>query len=257
MLSYQHGYHAGNAADVHKHALLAWLLEHLTRQAGPLSYLESHAGRGFYRLDAPEAVKTGEAAAGVKRLAARFAADHPYRRCLAAAQAAAGPAAYPGSPVIAGLLLRPDDRMVLAELHPREHAALVEVMAPFGAELYREDGLAMAARLCPPVPGRGVLVIDPSWEVKADYHQMPERIAAITRRWPAGVVMLWYPLLTGSAHLPMVARLTAHYPGALCHEVRFPPVRPGHRMVGSGVFVINPPAGMAAAAAEVAAVFRD
>lgn len=255
MLSYQHIYHAGNPADVQKHALLAWLLDYMTAKDKPISYIETHSGRGLYDLDAPEAVKTGEAAAGVARLAARFAPDHPYRRCLAAVQAAEGRAAYPGSPLIAGLLLRAQDRMVLAELHPREHAALVEAMAPFGAEVRREDGLAMARAICPPDPRRGMLVIDPSYEVKEDYARLPGLIAEIARKWPVGVIVLWYPLLAAAPHLPMLERLVADHPGALRHEVAFPPVRPGHRMTGSGMFVINPAHGLELEAARISALF--
>ncbi|MBD3763717.1 MAG: 23S rRNA (adenine(2030)-N(6))-methyltransferase RlmJ, partial [Rhodobacterales bacterium] len=96
MLSYQHLYHAGNLADVHKHAALAWVLDYMTRKEKPLSYLETHAGRGLYDLDADEARKTGEAAQGVRRALAEgwIAADHPYRKVLDQVRALFGPAAY-------------------------------------------------------------------------------------------------------------------------------------------------------------------
>lgn len=257
MLSYQHIYHAGNPADVQKHALLAWLLDYMTAKGKPISYIETHSGRGLYALDAPEAVKTGEAAAGIGRLAAGFAPDHPYARCIAAVRAAEGPAAYPGSPLIAGLLLRPGDRMVLAELHPREHAALAAVMAAFGADVRQEDGFALARALCPPDPRRGVLVIDPSYEVKEDYARLPGVIAELARKWPVGVIVLWYPLLAGAPHAPMLAALMAAHPEALRHEVHFPPVRVGHRMQGSGMFVINPAWGLAEEAARISALFGE
>jgi 23S rRNA (adenine2030-N6)-methyltransferase len=144
MLSYQHIYHAGNLADVQKHALLAWMLAYLAAKDKPLSYIETHAGRGLYALDAPEAVKTGEAAAGIGRLAAAFPADHPYARCLAEVQARYGAAAYPGSPLVAALTLRRNDSLNLYELHPQEEAALSRVMAPFGAQVRKEDGFAAA-----------------------------------------------------------------------------------------------------------------
>lgn len=244
MLSYQHIYHAGNPADVQKHALLAWLLDYMARKDKAMTYIESHSGRGLYQLDAPEAVKTGEAAAGIARMEEGLPEDHPYRRCLAQVRAAFGPMAYPGSPLIAGLLLRGFDRMHLAELHPREHAALTEAMEGFRAQIRREDGLEMALSLTPPLDKRGVLMIDPSYEVKDDYQRLPEVIGQIHRRWPVGVIVLWYPILEGGAHRPMLAALQAAHPEALRHEVRFPPVRPGHRMVGSGMFVINPAWGM-------------
>lgn len=255
MLSYQHIYHAGNPADVQKHALLAWLLDYLTVKDKPLTYIESHSGRGLYALDSHEALKTGEAAAGVSQLERAFPADHPWRRCLDAVRAAEGPSAYPGSPVIAGLLLREFDRMILAELHPREHAALSEAMAPFGAEVYREDGLQVAFGATPPNPRRGVLVIDPSYEVKDEYQRIPELINDIARKWPVGIILLWYPILADGPHLPMLEMLQAAHPEALRHEVSFPPVREGHRMLGSGMFVINPAWGMEEEAARITAIF--
>ncbi|MEL6960479.1 MAG: 23S rRNA (adenine(2030)-N(6))-methyltransferase RlmJ, partial [Pseudomonadota bacterium] len=115
MLSYQHLYHAGNLADVHKHSALAWMLNYLTRKDKPLSYLETHAGRGLYDLASDEASKTGEAAAGIGALGDRFS-NHPYGAVIAAVRAGNGASAYPGSPLIAAHLLRSDDQMHLAEL---------------------------------------------------------------------------------------------------------------------------------------------
>jgi len=257
MLSYQHIYHAGNMADVHKHALLAWMLDYLTAKDKPLSYIETHAGRGLYRLDAAEALKTGEAAAGIGRLAAVFPADHPYARCLALIRARHGEAAYPGSPLIAAQLLRPGDAMHLAEMHPREHAALLEVMAPFSAHVRREDGFKAALSICPPTPKRGLMLIDPSYELKDDYAAIPGFIATIRRKWNVGVIALWYPLLAGEPHRAMLDALCAADPNALRHEVVFGPAREGHRMVGSGMFVANPPYGLDQEAARVTAIFSS
>lgn len=255
MLSYQHIYHAGNLADVQKHALLAWVLEYLTRKDKPLSYIESHAGRGLYALDAEAALKTGEAAAGIGRAAGWFAPDHPYARALAAVRAAHGPMAYPGSPLIAAELLRPGDKLHLAELHPQEFTALKALMHG-RADVQQRDGLEMALSLAPPEPRRGLLLVDPSFEVKSDYATLPGLLQKIHRKWNVGVLMLWYPLLAGGAHLPMLTALKAAFPEALRHEVRFPPVREGHRMEGSGMFVVNPPWGLAEEAARIGALFE-
>jgi 23S rRNA (adenine2030-N6)-methyltransferase len=254
MLSYQHIYHAGNAADVQKHALLASMLDYLAAKEKPLTYVETHAGRGLYRLDAAEARKTGEAALGIGRLEAAFPAEHPYRRRLAEVRGWHGVAAYPGSPILAALSLRDGDRMHLAELHPQEHAALTEVMAPFGARIAREDGFAMALALAPPVPRRGLVLIDPSYEVKEDYSAIPRFVATLRRKWNVGIVALWYPILTDARHLPMVGALSAAAPDAFRHEVAFP-AREGHRMVGSGMFIVNPPYGLEAEAARLSAIF--
>lgn len=259
MLSYQHGYHAGNMADVHKHALLAVMLDYLARKEKPLTYMETHSGRGLYRLDGPEAAKTGEAAQGIA-VAERlgwFPADHPYPRRLAEVRERFGRASYPGSPLIAALSLRRYDVMTLAELHPQEFAALEETMAPFRATVLRQDGMEMALSRTPPEPRRGMLLIDPSYEVKEDYAALPRFIGSIARKWNVGVVALWYPLLSGDPHREMMADLTRAHPDALRHEVRFPPARQGHRMVGSGMFILNPPWGTEDEARRLTGLFRS
>jgi 23S rRNA (adenine2030-N6)-methyltransferase len=252
MLSYQHGFHAGNLADVHKHALLAWLLAYMTAKDKPLSYIETHAGRGLYDLGGPQALKTGEAAAGIARAEELFATDHPYIRALAATRAAHGANAYPGSPLIAAHILRAGhDRISLAELHPAEHDALGRSMAGQGARVYKRDGLEMAQALCPPTPRRGVLMVDPSYEVKADYASLPRALGQIARKWNVGVLVLWYPILVDGPHEALKTDLRAEMPEIACFEARFAPARPGHRMVGSGMAVLNAPWGMAEEAARL------
>ncbi|MEY8843115.1 23S rRNA (adenine(2030)-N(6))-methyltransferase RlmJ, partial [Cribrihabitans sp. XS_ASV171] len=223
MLSYQHIYHAGNLADMHKHALLAVALDYMTRKDKPLSYVETHAGRGLYRLDAAEAVKTGEAEAGLGRAlgAGWFGDGHPLARVLGRVRAREGAAAYPGSPVIAGELLRPGDAMHLAELHPQEGAALEQVMARYGATVHRQDGIEMAQSILPPVSRRGLALIDPSYEVKAEYDRLPGIVGQLHRKWNVGVIMLWYPILSDARHKGMTgALLKRDLPGLLHHEVR-------------------------------------
>lgn len=250
MLSYQHLYHAGNPADVHKHALLAWMLDYLSAKPKPLSYIETHAGRGLYDLDAEEARKTGEAEAGIRRALAEgwFGPEHPYMRAVAAADG------YPGSPRIAAALLRAGDAMHLAELHPREHAALEAAMAGTGARIYRRDGFEMAHSLCPPEPRRGLMMIDPSWEVKDEYRSVPAALEKLAKKWNVGVIALWYPILREARHGAMLARLSRSFPEALRSEAAFAPVREGHGMVGSGMFVVNPPWGAADEAARIEAL---
>jgi len=245
MLSYQHHYHAGNAADVHKHAVLAWILAYLIRKPKPLSYIETHAGRGRYDLSDSAALKTGEAAQGVRRLEPALPNDHPWRRCLRETRAAHGPDAYPGSPLLAALGLRSCDSLHLAELHPGEHAGLRAALAFSRARIHHVDGFQMARALCPPTPRRGLMFVDPSYEVKAEYDRLPGQLAGIARTWNVGILMLWYPVLPSAAHAPMLDTLGAAFPGAHRHEVAFPAARAGHRMTGSGLFVVNPPYGLA------------
>ena len=249
MLSYQHIYHAGNLADVHKHSLLAWMLDYLTRKDKPVSYIETHAGRALYDLNADEALKTGEAAQGIERAKAWFSPDHPYMRCISQTTETHGKTDYPGSPLIAVQSLRDSDTITLAELHPTEHLNL-ELALPT-AKCRNTAGFAMGHALLPPPPRRGLMLIDPSFEVKNDYGTIPAHIKKYARAWNVGIIMLWYPILTSNAHANMLKTLVKDHPDALRHEVRFPPARPGHGMVGSGLFIIRPPFGLAAEAAKL------
>ena len=121
--------------------------------------------------------------------------------------------------------------------------------------MHLSDGFEMAFVLTPPTPRRGLLLIDPSYEIKTDYETIPRQVAKLARAWNVGIIALWYPILTNRAHLPMLDALVANHPDALRHEVRFPPARPGHGMVGSGMFVINPPFGLDAEAKFLTARF--
>ena len=255
MLSYQHSYHAGNAADLHKHALVAWVLDYLIRKPKPITYIETHAGRGLYDLSSPEARKTAEADAGITRAETEHALDpdHPLMCALRDVLRQYGRDAYPGSPLIAKHFLRHGDRAHLAELHPAEHLALTEAVGT--ATCYLDDGFAVARRLIPPTPRRGVMLVDPSYEIKSDYSQIPEFLAAIRRKWNVGVLMLWYPILRDDRHAAMAARLADDHPDALLSQVRFAPARQGHGMVGSAMFVISPPWGMADEARRIEAIF--
>ena len=255
MLSYQHPYHAGNLADVHKHALLAWMLAYLTRKDKPLSYIETHAGRGIYDLAGPESQKTGEAAAGIAVAERWFDKGHPYLQRLAEVRAQSGPTAYPGSPLIAAFGLRDGDVLHLAELHPQEFSALKASLGPWGAHLHARDGFEMAMAICPPKPRRGLMLIDPSYEVKADYDRIPLQIGQIARKWNVGVISLWYPILAEAPHEPMLAALRRAFADGVTTEVRFPPAKTGHRMLGSGLFTVNPPYGLAEEGARIADLF--
>lgn len=249
MLSYQHSFHAGNLADVHKHSLLAWMLDYLTQKPKPLSYIETHAGRALYDLGSDEALKTGEAAMGIGAVQGWFEAAHPYARVLDATRAAHGPQAYPGSPRIAAHFARPEDHLTLAELHPEEHRTLRQALP--GSRVLRQDGFAMAHAALPPTPRRGLLLVDPSYEVKADYAAIPKHVSKWQRAWNVGILVIWYPILTSAAHAPMLRALETVAPDGFRHEVRFAPARPGHGMVGSGLFVVRPPFGLAQAAATL------
>lgn len=253
MLSYQHGYHAGGLADVHKHAALSVLLAALAGKDRPLSYIESHAGRGLYDLASPEALKTGEARAGVEAMLSRRALpdDHPWLRAINAARAQHGPTTYPGSPAIARALLRPGDSLQLLELHPQEHAALRRNLGGPRVQIHRRDGHEGLPALLPPTPRRGLALIDPSYEVKDEYLRAARLFLAAHRKWPQGVILLWYPVLEAGLHRGLAAALDEAGPGLWREEVSF--AAGGFRLRGSGLVAANLPYGAEAALAAASA----
>jgi len=253
MLSYQHAYHAGNAADVHKHLHLALLLKRLTEKPKPLTYMETHAGRGLYDLASAEARKTAEADAGITAMLAegRVPAG-PYRDVLESIRARHGESAYPGSPLIAARMLRGNDRLHLMELHPREHAALKRTLKAPNIHIHKRDGFEGVLALSPPTPRRGLVLIDPSYEVKSEYEAAGDFVLKLLTKWPQAVVMLWYPVLPAGLHEGLRDRLvTAGLPDLMVHEVEMPP-HWEKGMHGSGVIIANLPYGLAEVLKETA-----
>ena len=200
--------------------------------------METHAGRGLYDLAAPEAVKTGEAGLGIGRIAPDAAT--PFGRALAVARAAGGAGAYPGSPLVARALLRAQDRMVLMELHPAEHAALVAALGGAGVAIHRRDGFEGALALAPLRPRRGLVLVDPSYEVKAEYEAVAGFVRRLVAKWPEATVLVWYPLLPAGRHRAMLAGLGAL--PVVVDEVGFAPA-PERGMTGSGLALVNGPHG--------------
>ncbi|MBO6562724.1 MAG: 23S rRNA (adenine(2030)-N(6))-methyltransferase RlmJ [Nisaea sp.] len=247
MLSYQHGYHAGCLADVHKHGALAALLTHLGEKPKPLSYLETHAGRAVYDLSAPEAEKTGEAKAGILRLMAEGAIpeEQPLAKAIRMTGQQFGPEFYPGSPLIAAQLLRSDDVLHLMEMHPEEHKALKRAMRRHKAHIHRRDGYEGVLAISPPTPRRGMVLIDPSYEIKSEYLRAADFVIALHAKWPEATIMLWYPILQAGLHEAMAERLiSSDLPDAIRREIRFrlAPGAPGMR--GSGLIIVNTPWGV-------------
>ncbi len=257
MLSYQHSYHAGNLADVHKHAVLSSILDYLTQKDKPLTYLESHSGRGLYDLKSSDATKTGEAEQGIGRQTIQdwFPVAHPYRRVLTAIRSRHGDSAYPGSPFIASELLRDSDSMHLGELHSAEFIRLGEHLG-HRARVYREDGYQLLNRLCPPTPRRGLALLDPSYEVTEDYARTVQSVKQLATKWNVGVVMVWYPILKSGAERSLVRDLERHVRDGICHQVKFPPAKEGHGMIGSGLFIIRPPYGLDAELHRLSACYQ-
>lgn len=240
MLSYQHMYHAGGLADVHKHILLARAIAHLTKDPAPLLFVDTHSGRGRYYLDHPAAQKTGEAEQGIKRLLhdRLIAKNEPFLRALQAIQNG-NARLYPGSPLLAAAMLRPQDRLWLWELHPQEHGWLSRLFADDKRVTVRQaDGLSGLGLMTPPKmpnPQRGLVLIDPSYEVKSEYEALPAFAARLSRRWPAAAGMIWYPMLPARRHEAMRAALTADLADISFNECVWDNEAQGRGLFGSGI----------------------
>ncbi len=236
MLSYQHAYHAGNPADLHKHLVLAELLTLLTRKPRGISYMETHAGRGLYDLGSPESLKTGEAAEGINALTLR---DCPLQTALAKTRAGFGEAAYAGSPLIAQTLLREQDRLHLMELHPAEFGALRRAVRNETTAVHKRDGYEGVLSLSPPKPRKGLVLVDPSYEIKTEYEQVAEFTHKLMIKWPEATVMIWYPILPANRHEDLIKGLKLNF---IRHEVSFD-LKDGEGMTGSGLVLVNAPYG--------------
>jgi 23S rRNA (adenine2030-N6)-methyltransferase len=196
-LNYRHAFHAGNFADLVKHAFLLQLLARAAHDPSPLTVIDTHAGRGLYDLTGPEAQRSGEAAAGIGRLVAATDAPAelaPLARAVQQLNAGAGLVRYPGSPWLIDRALRPQDRYLACELRPSEHAALRKALGERpGVETLCADGFALAAERCPKT-GRVLVLIDPPFERADDYARVAATAAALRRKNPAARTLIWLPL---------------------------------------------------------------
>ena len=245
MLSYRHGFHAGFWADVHKHAALALLLAHLKRKDTPFTVIDPFAGDAVYDLASPEALKTGEFRDGISRLWRRSDAPDGVAWYLAQVRALnAKPrlATYPGSPELARAALRRADRLIAGELHPTAYAALKRwAKGDARIAVHRRDGFELISAVVPPPVPRGLVLIDPSYEVKAEYDTLAPALATALGKWPHGIYAVWYPILPEGRHralLAALARLPAD--GMLVSELA-PSAPPASGLQGSGLAIVNPP----------------
>ena len=199
MLSYRHSYHAGNFADVLKHSVLIHILEHLKKKQKPFCYVDTHAGAGSYLLNSEQAEKTQEYQQGIARL---WQADNlppaiaAYVNVIKAFNTEERLNCYPGSPMIARRLLRQQDRLFLYELHNTEIDLLrVSVNHDKRVQLHHDDGFKLCIGLMPPVQRRGLVLIDPSYEITTEYSQVFETIMQLHSRFATGTFALWYPVV--------------------------------------------------------------
>jgi len=270
MFSYRHAFHAGNHADVLKHTVLVAVLRHLTQKETAITCIDTHAGAGLYRLDGDYAHTSGESAQGVMRLVAaatRGAGLAPalqdYLAAVAGFNATGSWRIYPGSPFITQRLLRPQDRLKLFELHPTDARTLQAHVAQLQADrqvaVLREDGFGAATKFLPPPSRRGLLLCDPSYEIKSDYARVAELAGTALRRFATGSVVVWYPIIPRPEAHELPRRLRRLASKAMRPWLQatltvksgksLGPLQDAQRpgLPASGVFVINPPHTLVAA----------
>lgn len=248
-MNYRHAYHAGNFADVVKHAALARLVEYLKLKDKAFRVIDTHAGAGLYDLSSDEAQKTGEWLDGIGRLVdAKLAREPeallaPYLGAVRAANAGDRIENYPGSPSIVRHLLRPQDRLLAIELHPQDFATLKRQFAgDFQVRTIELDGwLALGAHL-PPKEKRGLVLVDPPFEDGGEFDRLAGALVKAHRRWPGGIYALWYPVKDRPAAAKFRAALrVSGIPKILdmVFAIRAPSPEP--RLDGSGMVIVNPP----------------
>ncbi|MEP9352631.1 23S rRNA (adenine(2030)-N(6))-methyltransferase RlmJ [Xanthobacter sp. KR7-65] len=251
-MNYRHAFHAGNPADVMKHAALARVLAYLGRKDTPYRVLDTHAGAGLYDLDGASAQRTGEAEAGIEAVLAATLPDPaaallaPYLDAVRALRSS-GRRLYPGSPALALALTRPQDQLLLCELHKDERAKLekrigADPRAKGRVKVLAQDGWQALSAHLPPRERRGLVLVDPPFEEPGEFQRMVAGLEAAHRRFATGILMLWYPikdLRAVDAFRRDVARLGL--PKTLKVELDFATVRSLDTLSGSGLIIVNPP----------------
>jgi 23S rRNA (adenine2030-N6)-methyltransferase len=245
MLSYLHGFHAGNHADVLKHTVLTLVLEHMTDKDKPFLYLDTHAGAGRYDLGTVRSQKVLEFETGISRLWAKRAkapaALDGYLQLIADMNPKGNLAHYPGSPWIARAHLREQDRMQLFELHSKEFAQLERLFPKQRRVTAKQsDGFQGLKALLPPVERRAVTLIDPSYEIKTDHRTVVQALADAYKRFSSGVYLLWYPILDRR----QLERLERELVASTLRNVLLAELciaAPGKGMNGSAMVMVNPP----------------
>ena len=247
MLSYRHGYHAGNHADVLKHWVLVLCLQHLKQKEKPFSYIDTHAGAGCYALDSIYANKTAEYQDGIVKLWQQAASLPPsfkdYVQLIKELNGHGPLKSYPGSPWLAANLLRLQDNLRLVEMHPSDIELLQNNLGgDKQTKIISGDGFKEIKAMLPPASRRGLILIDPSYEQKQDYQQTVNALREGLKRFATGTYVVWYPLINSV----WAQRFSSQLQALPCDQwidaqliIKRPPER--HGMFGSGLFVINPP----------------
>jgi 23S rRNA (adenine2030-N6)-methyltransferase len=248
-MNYRHAFHAGNFADVVKHATLARVIAHLKEKPAAFRVIDTHAGCGLYDLTGPQASRTGEWRAGIGRLrAARLDAAArgllaPYLDAVAAFNPDGTIATYPGSPALAQRLLRAHDRLVACELVPAAAAALAAQMRRDArVTVVAIDGYTALNAYVPPRERRGLVLLDPPFEQPDEFERLVGAVAGAHRKWPTGIYLIWYPLKDARATGRFARRLARlGIPRILRAELATARARVAQRLAGTGLIVVNPP----------------
>lgn len=247
-MNYRHAFHAGNFADVMKHAVLARLIAYLSKKDNAFRIIDTHAGIGLYDLRGDEASRTGEWQGGVGRLAQALPTDveeilSPYRKVLADIAARHGDMVYPGSPAIIREMLRRQDRSILIELHPVDAALLSERFNTVtNVKVLHLDGWVALHALIPPKEKRGLVLIDPPFESANEFERIGEELLRALEKWRSGIYAVWYPVKDQRAVDSWAARLgNAIERPALRLELSIDRTDATIGMNGCGLIVVNPP----------------
>ena len=249
MFSYQHGFHAGNFADVLKHVVLLALLDALQRKDKPFFALDTHGGDGMYALDSAQALKVGEYRDGVARLWGKRGL-HPAIDTWLDAVAAENPTGelrrYPGSPRLIARHLRGKDRLVAVEGHGSVFPRLVENLQDMpGSRAEHGDGYQALKAHLPPACGRGLVLMDPSYETRSEYQRLNEALRLIHKRFRQGLVAAWYPLLPNKPAEPWLQEVAGlGIADILVAELSVAAASAERGLYGSGMLLVNPPWGM-------------
>ncbi len=250
-MNYRHAYHAGNFADVHKHALLTRLIVYLQQKEGGFRILDTHAGRGVYDLGSEEAQRTGEFRAGFARLMAPGALSPaaeallaPYLDVVRSLNDGADLRHYPGSPLLARSLMRRQDRLSAIELNPQEYEALHRLFAgDHRVRATRLDGWLALGAFLPPKERRAIALVDPPFEADGEYERLADGLERAYRRFATGVYCLWYPVKTGAPIERFHDRLIGTGVRRMLRcELTVRRAAAGDTgLAGSGLVVVNPP----------------
>lgn len=251
-MNYRHSYHAGNFADVVKHATLALIVEHLKLKPAPFRVIDTHAGIGRYDLTAIEATKTGEWRDGIGRLLAQPLPNNiseflaPYLEAVRyenpGLQVGADVGIYPGSPVIARHLMRGGDALVVNELHPEDHAVLEAAFArDRQTKVLHLDGWVALKALLPPKERRGVVLIDPPFEEPGELSRLVVSLVEAHRRFATGTFVLWYPIKDARPVFAFRRELEDLGLEKLLSVELLVKAANGAGLAGCGLAILNPP----------------